>query len=282
VLKWYQEPLLHFLVLGALLFIFTQNSSNFNRDKKNITVSKTDTENYIRYWKKKYNRPPTQEEIDTFLKITIENEVLYKEALNMGLDKEDKVIKQHLIDKLKFIISKPIDEKKISDKTLKKFFEKNRNLFSSQNTTLYSFAHIYLNPKYNDNIELKADEIYIKIKDEKLNNNYTKLGDKFYKGSYFNQLSIKDISKIFSRSFAKKLSQLPQGEWIKGVASGYGVHLIYIEEKNTPKDLFESQKERVKNRYIIQESQKKLQNFYESLKKKYHITIEPYSLNESE
>ena len=283
MLKWYQEPLVHFLILGIFLFFIVQTNAlpMVNQDSKTITIKEQDIEKLVTYWNKKYNINPTQEELDTLLKFYIENEILYTEALKMKLDEHDEAIKQLLIDKLKYVVSEPVNVTNITDEELEKFFKQNKELFLNKEDISISFGHIYFNPKEyssKDPIEKKANSIYENIKDEDFNQTYANYGDAFYKGSYFSKMTEKELASIFSHSFVQSLQKLPQKCWSHPIKSGYGIHLIYIEHIYQTEMSFHTIKEKIKNRYIIHKSRENYENFYKDLKEKYQIIIEPYSL----
>jgi parvulin-like peptidyl-prolyl isomerase len=280
MLKWYQEPLIHFLVLGTLLFFLTQFNtfSMMNGNSKKIIIREDEIQQFITFWNKKNLKNPTQKDIDSFLKIYIEKEILYTEALQMKLNQNDKTIKQLLIDKLKYIVSDPMDTNDISDEELQNFFNKNKYLFSNKTSTIFTFRHIYFNPKHSDNLDDRVKTIYIKIKDQDFNQTYISYGDKFYKGSYFSNISQKGLSNIFSHAFTQEIQKLPQKKWSEPISSGYGIHLIYIEEIHHTEILFETMKEKIRNKYIIHKSKEKYNDFYNTLKEKYQVIIEPYIL----
>src|SRR5262245_3871019 len=102
--RWLREPLLHFLILGALLFLLFHivNRSNA-KTKDEIVVSsgtiRSMSESFQRVWR----RPPNQKELDSLVQDYIKEEIYYREALNLGLDKEDAIIKRRLRQKMEFL-----------------------------------------------------------------------------------------------------------------------------------------------------------------------------------
>lgn len=280
MLKWYQEPLIHFLVLSTLIFFLTQSNtfSMIHNNSKEITIKEDEINKLITFWEKKYHATPTQEELDTLLNVYIENEILYIEALAMKLDQNDEGIKKLLIDRLKYIISDPVNIDTISDEALETFFNENKKLFSKHKKTIISFGHIYFNPKEHDNIKEKATVLYAKIKGKDFNATLPNYGDLFYKGSYFSKLTSNALFKIFSHSFTQDLQQLPIKQWSKPIASSYGFHLVYMEEINHIQKTFNDRKEEIKNNYIIHNAKQNYENFFKELRKKYQVHIEPYSL----
>ena len=283
MLKWYQEPLIHFLILGTLLFFITQTTPfSMINDSKKITIKEDEIKKLITFWKNKYHKIPTKKELDTLLNVYIENEILYAEALDMKLDKHDEKMKQLLVDKLKYIVSEPVNINNISDKELKMFYNKNKHLFPKKKSITITFGHIYFNPKEHDSqkhsIEENAKSTYLAVKNNVFHKKDTDYGNKFYRGSYFSNMSKEKISKIFSHSFFQKLQKLPQGKWSEPINSGYGIHLVYIEKIVETMISFNTRKEEIKNRYIIHNARENYENFYKDIKEAYEVTIEPYTL----
>jgi len=280
MLKWYQEPLVHFLILGIFLFFIVQTNAlpMVNQDSKTITIKEKDIEKLVTYWNKKYNINPTQEELDTLLKFYIENEILYTEAIKMKLDEHDESIKQLLIDKLKYIVSEPVNVTNITDKELQTFFNNNKQKFAKEKYTTLTFSHIFFNPKLNDNYEQKAHTIYNVIKNQDFNETFLEYGDVFLGGSSFSNMPMKKLSNYFSHSFRQKLLKLPKNSWANPIKSGYGIHIVYIKKREHISKTFNEMKETIKNRYIIDRSKKNYKSYLNDIIKKYKIIQEPYTL----
>ena len=100
-----KEPLVHFLLIGAgLFFLFFQlNSDEALNNSQNIIIDKSKMTLLIDNFIKENNRKPTHKEQQTILNDDIQEEILYQEALAMGLDKNDKVIRHRLAQKVKYI-----------------------------------------------------------------------------------------------------------------------------------------------------------------------------------
>ena len=114
--KFLKEPFLHFIILGALLFLvygFINQDSN-NRDE--IIIDTNDLENFTSKWEMQWKRPPTQAELSNLILSNIKQEVFYQEALKMNLDHNDEIIKRRLSQKMEFLsndlasLSEPNDE----------------------------------------------------------------------------------------------------------------------------------------------------------------------------
>ncbi len=90
--KLHKEPLLHFLIIGALIFVVFSivNKEEASVSGNKIVVSSTEIERLSDTWSKKMNRPPTETELKGLIEAFIKEEVYYREALALGLDQNDR------------------------------------------------------------------------------------------------------------------------------------------------------------------------------------------------
>ena len=91
--QWLKEPLFHFLVIGAGIFLlYGVTAEESENEETRIEVSTVRADRMVTLWEKRWNRPPTQEEFNGLTEQYINEEVLYREALAMGLDSDDPVV----------------------------------------------------------------------------------------------------------------------------------------------------------------------------------------------
>jgi len=279
MLKWYQEPLLHFLLIGTLLFFIADRTQSFSfMDNTNtIIINKSKIDEMITFLKKKDGTTPTKEVLDSLTKYYIENEILYREALKMKLDKNDQEMKQLLVNKIKYIM-KESDTIHISDDTLKTYFKEHQQSFINNLDHYLTFGHIYINPNKHQNSESLANTIYQKVKDTPFDDSLAKKGDSFYAGAYFSNISTKALKEYFSHSFINTIKKLPSSQWSKPIKSGFGIHLIYMQKCTQTQDIFTTLKQEIRNAYILEQNQLHYEKFYQNIKKKYTVEIAPYPM----
>lgn len=102
--KLYKEPLLHFLIIGVLIFTLFSivNKEEDTVSGNKIIVSTADIQRLSSGWAKRWNRPPTEIELQGLVESHIREEVYYREALALGLDKNDTVLRRRLMQKWSF------------------------------------------------------------------------------------------------------------------------------------------------------------------------------------
>ena len=103
--KLYKEPLFHFLIIGMMLFVLF---SIFNKEESNVSgnqivVTAAEIERLSDNWSKKWNRPPTEIELKGLIDSYIKEEVYYREALALGLDQDDTILRRRLMQKMEFL-----------------------------------------------------------------------------------------------------------------------------------------------------------------------------------
>ncbi len=274
--SWIREPLFHFLVLGALLFLvfhFVKGSSQKSRDE--IVVSsgtiRTIVENYHRVWQ----RPPTQEELDNLVQDHIKEEIYYREALALGLDQDDTIIRRRLRQKMEFLADGIGDIKEPTDQELQSYLEKHPDKFHAEST--YTFSHVYLNPeRHLNSIQKDTAELLSKLNQAGDSIDTSQFGDSFMLGHYFSNQSESTIARTFGEQFASQLIQLQTDKWVGPVESGYGVHLIKINNRTIGQlPALQDVRKEVQREFMAEQQKQVSEKFFESIRSRYKVRIEP-------
>ncbi|MBW2577385.1 MAG: peptidyl-prolyl cis-trans isomerase [Deltaproteobacteria bacterium] len=141
-----REPLLHFLLIGAAIYglygAFAETAPE--ETDKTIVVSSAEVEWMQTSWQKRWNRPPTPEELDGLIQQYIRETVLYREALTMGLNQHDQVIRRRLAQKLEFLAKDLVALTPPADEELVAYFDANKDRY--QEPVLYTFTQVFFNP----------------------------------------------------------------------------------------------------------------------------------------
>lgn len=278
--QWLREPLLHFLLIGAALFLFYDlQNEGYANDNNRIVISSGDIERLISLWEKKRQRLPTQTELQDMIEQQIREEVMYREALAMGLDKKDAIVRRRLAQKIEFISSDIAAMAQPSDEDLTKYLNENHKKFETP--AIISFEHIYFN---NNKREAQTVSDALKLLDELKQLDVvidTRIaGDPFMMGQQYDEITEYGVSRIFGQEFAAELFMLNAGNWQGPVTSGYGTHLVRISNKNPAQAVeLNTVREKVRNEWQAQQRQSMNKIFYESLRQRYDIVIENVSEN---
>ncbi|MEA1889837.1 MAG: peptidylprolyl isomerase [Pseudomonadota bacterium] len=273
--KWLREPLLHFLLIGAALFILygLQNDETVDNDTR-IVISEADIDRLLTLWEKKWQRPPGQSELDGLIEAQIRQEVLYREALAMGLDKEDSIVHRRLAQKVEFIFSDIASQAEPTDSELTDYLAANADKFETP--ARISFQQIYLNSdKRGDHAQSDANHLLDKLTQPDSSVDIMTAGDSFMFGQQHENLTEHGVARLFGKDFASKLFSLPSGAWQGPVRSGYGLHLVQISNRTTPiQPSLDAVRQKVLNEWHTQQRQIMNEQFYQNLRTRYEIVIE--------
>jgi len=232
--KLTREPLVHFIILGALLVAGHMLwQRHVTKADYTITVTAEEMERQALIFAGENRRQPTDEDLKALLFSHIEEEVLMREAQNLGLGEDDTIIRRRLAQKMRFIIEDVDAPDLPGDADLKAWFQTNLDKFISPEKR--SFSHIYLSPEeHGDALEKTALNTLSQILLRNPPADWKSLGDPFMLKREFKNLSAVDITRLFGPDFAKSIFSAQGANWQGPVQSAFGVHLIKIDNV-TPK-----------------------------------------------
>ena len=269
--KIIREPLLHFLFLGGGLFLLFNVMNGEMVDKPNrIVVSQGQVAllatNFARTWE----RPPSDEEMQLLIDNYLLDEVYYREALALGLDEDDNVIRRRLRQKLGFILEDTAALLDPDDKELTAYMDAHAEQFRVQPQV--SFRQVYLSMDTRSDIDADASEILARLQageDPQL------LGDRIMLADAYTLASRDDIKRRFGEGFAHQLMRVTPGDWAGPLTSGFGGHLVLITE-NKPGRMPElaEVKEEVKREWLLARTEELKQNTFRKLLENYEVVMQ--------
>ena len=276
-MKLLREPLLHFMFIGAAIYllygVFAESLPE--ADDKTIVVTAGEIEWMQTAWQKRWNRPPTAEEFDGLIQQYIRETVLYREALTMGLNQHDQVIRRRLAQKLEFLAKDLVALTPPTEDELQTYFDEHRDRY--QQPTRYTFTQVFIDPdKRGDTTLDDAEAIKTNlIAQGDAIDDPGALGDDFMLQNYYPEKEPVEIQKLFGSGFAESLIELSPGKWHGPVLSGYGVHLVYVSNiSEPPAPVFAEVRERVVQDWTTDRSEELNEQFYANLRDQYTVVIE--------
>ena len=276
-MKFLREPLLHFLLIGAAIYLLYGVFAEPVMDEtdKTIVVSAGEIEWMQSSWQKRWNRPPTVKELDGLIQQYIRETVLYREALTMGLNQHDQVIRRRLAQKLEFLARDLVALTPPTAEELQVYFAENRDRY--QEPVRYTFTQVFIDPdKRGDATLANAEAIKATLiaKGDALEDPGA-MGDDSMLQNYYPEKDPIEIRKYFGNGFSESLVELSPGQWHGPVLSGYGVHLVYVSiVSEPPAPVFEELRERVVQDWKTEQGEELNEKFYASLREQYTVVIE--------
>lgn len=263
---------MHFLAIGAALFVLFQWFGGRGPADAEIVVSETQVARLAQLFAMQWQRPPTRAELDNLIEQHIREEVLYREAVAMGLDQDDTVVRRRLVQKLEFL-SQDLVETDPSESELRAFFEDNSERFVEP--ARLSFRHVYLNPdRRGESIRGDAEALLAGLRAEPTAD-IEELGDTFLLPLQFEDRRLNELAGLFGARFADALGELEPGAWQGPVESGYGLHLVYVEQRRDawlPE--FGSIRDEVRTELMAARRREADEQMYEDLRARYRIDVQ--------
>ena len=276
-MKLLREPLVHFMFIGAVIYLlYGVFAEPVPEDTdKTIVVSAGEIEWMKTSWQKRWNRPPTAAEFNGLIQQYIKETVLYREALTMGLNKHDMVIRRRLAQKLEFLAKDLVTLIPPTDEELQTYFDEHQERY--QQPVLYTFTQVFIDPdKRGDTTLGDAEAIKTTLVTQgDAIDDAGALGDDFMLQNYYPEKDRVEIQKLFGSGFTESLVKLSPGQWHGPVLSGYGVHLVYVSStQEPPAPVFAEVRERVVQDWTTDKSEELNEKFYASLREQYTVVIE--------
>ncbi|GMR18444.1 MAG: peptidylprolyl isomerase [Gammaproteobacteria bacterium] len=272
------EPLLHFLLIGASLFlIYGLQNDGITDQSKRIVFTGADINRLVLVWEKKRQRPPTQVELEGLIEQRIREEVMYREALAMGLDQNDSIVRRRLAQKVEFITADIAAQFEPTDAELEEYLARHTDKFEVPGRI--SFVHVYLNrDQRGENVQQDALSLLEQLSEPGSQKDIMTAGDPFMLGQQHNKMTRHDVSRLFGRDFTNRVFTLPPGSWQGPVSSGYGLHLVRIDDETAAvqPDL-SAVRDKVYGEWQAQQRRDMDKAFYQSLRQRYEIIIENYA-----
>lgn len=264
-----REPLLHFFVVGALLFgaygLLNQGSENAPDE---IVVSRGQQENLQLQFERVWQRPATTQELQSLVDNWVKEEIYYREGINLGLDRDDTVVRRRIGQKLEFILESatPVAP---TDAELQAWLEAHATDYQVEPT--YSLRQVYFDPaRHGDGLEGVVASARRALAAGKVIG-----GDSTMLPASLHDVRASEVQRAFGNDFADALKSLPVGSWQGPVPSAFGVHLVTLSLHGParPATLTEARAE-VERDFIHARAQQANASFYDQLRAKYTVRVE--------
>lgn len=273
-----REPLFHFFVAGAILFAIVQfrARSDENPDTAyRIDVGPERVAQLRDSWTSQAGRPPAQAELDALVESYVKEEIMFREAVKMGLDVDDAIVRRRLAQKLEFLLEDLTAPPEPTEAELQDFFQNHATNYEIPGRL--AFRHIYFSPDRRADPAGDAAEFLARPRYETLDLDIYP-GDPFPLQSEYVNRTKRDVASLFGTRFAESIFQVELehwAEWIGPVESGYGYHLVNVTER-VPVRLpaFDDARGRVARDWAAAWLEGENQAIYDALRERYEVVVE--------
>lgn len=272
-----REPLIHFLLIGAALFAvyrFTHAKSAAVPSSREIQLSLNELAQLTMLFQSQWRRDPTSEEFSRMIEQKVQAEVLYREALALGLDKDDEIVKRRMAQKMQFLAEDVAAAREPTPEELKSWYARNSDKFAMARRL--SFRHLYFSPdkrgaRTRDDATKALTQLADQPEDTQLAGS---LADPFMFQDYYRDRALDYVGKEFGPQFAQAIEKLPSGSWQGPVQSGFGWHLVFVDTVvpgRVPE--FEEIEADVKTTWLGEQKALSWDKAYKELRAKYTVLL---------
>lgn len=276
--KLLRHPVTHIIALGVLAFalhllIFGERATS----DYVITVTEGDVEQMLTRWRMTFRRAPTKEELISTIENHIREEVFFREAKLLGLEKDDIIIRRRLSQKMDFLSRDLASLVEPTEQAILDFYEKNREKY--REPPLVTFSHIYFNVDKHGVLEARDFAVETRLElNAKTDSpaNPQEYGDPFVLQHYYPEMTPLNVESTFGeQEFVDSLFTFELGVWHGPIVSAYGLHLVYVYTRiETRMPPLEEVKEKVTVDLMDELRRQANDIFYSSLRSNYEIKID--------
>jgi len=274
--KILREPLLHFLLLGAGLFLAHQSLSGRDGavEPDRIVVGPGRIEQMAGTFARTWLRPPSEQELADLVRDDVREEVYYREALALGLDRDDLVIRRRMRQKLEFLTADVAALVEPTDAQLEAYLLAHADTFRMP--ALVDLRHVYLSPqRHQERLAEEAARLLAQLNTAGSEADPRELGDQFLLEREFSAVPVTELGKQFGDGFAERVNELTPGRWQGPIESGFGVHLVIVDGRTEGRlpELVDV-RDSLRTEWANRERRAANDRYYSALLEKYMVTVE--------
>ena len=275
----WREPLVHFLIAGALLLVISEFMRSGVDLPDRIVVSAADIQQLRETWSSRWGQSPNASQMQTLVDDSVREEVLYREAIASGLDQNDAIVRRRLAQKMEFLAQGVAAAVEPTEAELTQFFERQREDYATPATV--SFTHVYFSEFHRGaSGERAAREALMWIRSEGIATaSAVTLGDTFMLQHDYPPQTRDAVRRLFGEDFVARLFELSPGRWEGPIRSSYGLHLVRVVQASAARvpGLGEV-RDRVMMEFKAQYVRQVTDAYYEDIRRRYRVEVDERAL----
>jgi peptidyl-prolyl cis-trans isomerase C len=280
---FWREPLIHFFILGLSVFglhaALDRKPKPAVNDPYLVEVSSADIEWIRTIFNKRMGRGPTVQDLRGQVNHLIREQILSREAVAMGLDEGDMVVRRRLAQKMEFLFKDLSAMTEPAEDDLRKYFFENRRKYETSPRLTFTQVYFSIDSRGVKGAKQAARAL---IKEDGDPYRVSTLGDASILSAGCEQCSMKEIRNRFGTDFAEAVKNLESGSWNGPVKSAYGFHGVYIHERQDTKlPKFRDIIDRIKNDWMSAKREENTRREYDEIRSRYRVLLEglPYDFD---
>ena len=270
-----KEPLLHFLLLGAALFLIYSFTTQASGESGSINLSDAKIEQLRFSFEKTRQRQPSAEELDALMLNELKQRVAYKKAVEMGLLAGDSIVQKRLQQKLEFIVEDAVSALQPTDKQLTEFLLAHEEDYRSDK--VFSFTQLYFDAQQHDDVTATMQAVMQQVEamdpEAPSEARLLAMSDNIFMPVKTISMSYRHVARHLGSSFADALAVMPMDQWHSGIKSGYGMHIVkLIDQSGGELQSLNQVRKKVTSHWLQAQRQQSLEHFYQNLFEEYKVS----------
>lgn len=221
-----------FLLMGAAVFALDSWRDDGGDARRVIEVTEQQLVGIETRWVAQFGRPPTDEELDGLVGDAVQEEILYREAQRLGLDRGDAIVRRRLAQKMAFMLEDSAGVEAPSDADIEGYHAEHAGRYLEPVRT--SFAHVFLSHDQREDAARDARSMLQTARDFD-GDGWRQLGDPFMLRREYADRTDQEIAELFGGSFAAAVAAFGVGGWRGPIESALGTHLISVVRRTEPR-----------------------------------------------
>ncbi|HEY5802819.1 MAG TPA: peptidylprolyl isomerase [Lysobacter sp.] len=264
-----REPLLHFLVLGALLFaLYGWLNRDALRSPDEVVVDRGQVQALVTQFERVWQRQPTSDELRGLVDHWVREEIIFREGVAAGMERDDEVVRRRVIQKMAFMTDGMAADVP-SDADLQAWLRQHGDRYRLP--PRYTLQQAYFDPgRHGNRLDADIEAATLALKRDPR----ARVGDPTLLPTTLDDASSDDLARTFGQRFAAEVADMPDGNWAGPIVSGFGLHLVRIDSR-TPGRLPQLAEVRaaVERDLLSERSREAADEFYQGLRKRYTVKM---------
>lgn len=268
--RYLRQPLLHFLIAGFALFVLYGglHRSTLDQDPQRIEITPEVVQRIAISWLARWQRPASEQQLQGLIDEYVKEEILYREALKLGLNKDDTIIRRRLAQKMDFLAEDVASLREPAPGVLEAWYNQHQDQYAP--LPLLTFHHLFFAlDKRGADAQAQAQSALSGLSDKSSGE-----GDAFMFKNAYSEQSQDQVARVFGSTFATSLFKQTPGSWVGPVESGFGWHLVWIDAlAKSPPPSFETVAQQVRSDWLSEQRSASKRANFDALKARYEVVV---------
>jgi hypothetical protein len=286
-----REPLVQFVLIGAALFgayryfphpgpvptaqpvaAAASPIPSAPTASRQIVLTYDQLTRFATQFQSQWGREPTTRELEQLVENDVKEEILYREGLALGLDRDDEIVRRRMAQKMQFLAEDVAAAHTPTEVELRAWFDQNKAQFDEP--ARVSLRHLYFSPDRSGlNARADAENALAELKKQPQDTKFEG-ADSFMFQDYYRDRASEFLTKEFGPAFSAAVAKLPPGSWQGPVESGFGWHLVFVDTVIPARaPSFEEIEQDVKTAWLDDQKAQAVEKAYKDMRAKYTVLL---------